>query len=139
MAWRGTLNNPERVELTGFVEEVETFFQGLSLLVMPSLAEGFGLAAAEAAACGVPVIATDTSSLPEIVRHRVTGLLVPPGDPVTLAAGMKTLLDDPDLSRRLGRAGRLRITTEFSRDRTLRRLLELTGGPMLPPQKGHQP
>jgi glycosyltransferase involved in cell wall biosynthesis len=139
MAWRGTLKNPERVELTGFVEEVETFFQGLSLLVMPSLAEGFGLAAAEAAACGVPVIATDTSSLPEIVRHRVTGLLVPPGDPVTLAAGMKTLLDDPDLSRRLGRAGRLRITTEFSRDRTLRRLLKLTGGPLLPPKKGHQP
>jgi glycosyltransferase involved in cell wall biosynthesis len=139
LAWRDTLKHPGRVELAGFVENVEKFFQGLSLLVMPSLAEGFGLAAAEASACGIPVIATDTSSLPEIVQHRVTGLLVPPGDPVTLAMAMTTLLDDQEFGRRLGRAGRLRITKEFSRDRTLQRLLELTGGPPLPPKEGLQP
>ena len=113
--------------------------QGLTLLVMPSLAEGFGLAAAEASACGVPVIASDTSSLPEIVQHLVTGLLVPPGDPVTLAEAVTTLLDDPELGRSLGRAGRQRIITQFSRDRTLRRLLELTGGPALPRKEGLGP
>ena len=58
------------MELPASWKTWRSFYQGLSLLVMPSLAEGFGLAAAEAAACGVPVIATDTSSLPEIVRHR---------------------------------------------------------------------
>ncbi len=139
LTWRDTLKQPNRVELAGFVEEVEKFFQGMTLLVMPSLAEGFGLAAAEASACGLPVVATDTSSLPEIVQHRVTGLLVRPGDPVTLAQAMTSILDDQDFGRRLGRAGRDRIITHFSRDRTLRRLLELTGGPSLPPKEGLGP
>ena len=103
---------------------------------MPSLAEGFGLAAAEASACGVPVIAADASSLPEIVRHEETGFLVPPGDPANLAAAVTRLFDDPELGRRLGRAGRERVVRKFSRNQTLRRLLELTGGPALPPQEG---
>ncbi|MEN8006821.1 MAG: glycosyltransferase family 4 protein [Candidatus Krumholzibacteriota bacterium] len=136
LAWRDTLRRPARVELAGFVEEVEAFHQGLSLLVMPSQAEGFGLAAAEASACGVPVIATDTSSLPEIVRHGETGLLVSPGDPAGLARAVTRLLDEPELGIRLGRAGRGRIIEMFARHRTLRRLLELTGGPVLPPQEG---
>jgi len=139
LAWRRTLLRPDDVELLGFVEEVESFLRGLSLLVMPSLAEGFGLAAAEASACGVPVIATTASSLPEIVHHEDTGLLVPPGDPVTLAEAMQRVLDDPGFGRRLGRAGRARITTEFSRTRTLRGLLELTGGPAWTSLEGRPP
>jgi len=138
LAWRDTLTRPSDVELVGFVEEVETFHQELNMLVMPSLAEGFGLAAAEASACGVPVIATETSSLPEIVVPEKSGLLVPPGDPVSLAGAMEKLLDDPVLSRRLGLNGRTRIVTEFSRNRTLQRLLELTGGLALPPKEGRQ-
>jgi glycosyltransferase involved in cell wall biosynthesis len=137
--WRQTLLRPDRVHLLGFVENVAAFYRDLNLLVMPSVAEGFGLAAAEASACGLPVIATAASSLPEIIRHEVTGLLVPPGDPATLAAAVMRLCDDPALSRRLGRAGRRRIASEFSRDQTLRRLLELTGGPPLPPAKGPRP
>ncbi len=136
LAWRDTLKRPERVELMGFVEEVETFHQGLSLLVMPSRAEGFGLAAAEASACGVPVIAADASSLPEIIRHEETGLLVPPNHPDNLARAIVRLLDNPGLGRELGEAGRERIVTGFSRNQTLSRLLELTGGPVLPPEKG---
>jgi len=139
LAWRDTLVRPMDVELRGFVEDVETFHQGLNMLVMPSVTEGFGLAAAEAAACGVPVIASNTSSLPEIVRHEVTGLLVPLGDPAALAGAMRKLLDDPGLGRRLGRNGRSRIVTEFSRYRILQRLLKLTGGPVLPPKEGHHP
>jgi glycosyltransferase involved in cell wall biosynthesis len=135
-AWRKTLGHPDRVEIMGFVEDVENFYSELSLLVMPSHLEGFGLAAAEASACGVPVVATAASSLPEIVLHEKTGLLVPPGDPVTLAAALQRLLDDPKLGRRLGQAGRARITTEFSRNRTLRRLLELTRGPVWPTPEG---
>lgn len=129
LAWRRNLIRPENVELMGFVEDVESFYRNLTLLVMPSLAEGFGLAAAEASSCGVPVIATDTSSLPEIVGHLDTGLLVPPREPDSLAASIKRLLDEPDLGRRLGKAGREKIRTRFTRTRTLRQLLELTGGP----------
>lgn len=134
--WRATLDHPSRVELAGFVERVETFYQDLDMLVMPSVSEGFGLAAAEASACGLPVIATAASSLPEIVKHRETGLLVPPGNPVDLAAAMETLCADPGLAQRLGRAGRERIVSGFSRRHTLQRLLELTGGPDRPPKEG---
>ena len=137
LAWRGTLARPADVELVGFVEEVETFHQGLSMLLMPSLSEGFGLAAAEASACGVPVIASKTSSLPEIVVHERTGLLTPPRAPARLAEAVLRLLDDPDLGRRLGRAGRTRIVTIFSRNRTLQRLLELTGASDPRHPKGH--
>ena len=136
-AWRDNLDNPQDVEIMGFVEDIETFHRGLSMLVMPSLAEGFGLAAAEASACGVPVIAADISSLPEIVQHEKTGLLVPPQDPATLSRAISRLLDDPPLGLRFGRAGRERVVAEFSRYQTLRRLLALTGGPAPPPEKGH--
>jgi glycosyltransferase involved in cell wall biosynthesis len=128
-AWRDSLTRPEGVELMGFVEDVETFFQGLTVLAMPSLAEGFGLAAAEASACGIPVIATDTSSLPEIIGHQESGLLVPPREPDILAAAITQLLDDPDLARCLGLAGRRIVAGRFNRNQTLRRLLELTAGP----------
>ncbi len=139
LAWRGFLTRPSDVELMGFVEDVETFHQGLSMLLMPSLSEGFGLAAAEASACGVPVIASRTSSLPEIVVHEKTGILVPPHAPARLAEAVLRLLDDPGLGRRLGRTGRTRIVTGFSRNQTLRRLLELTGASDPRHPKGHHP
>ncbi len=103
------------------------FLRGCRLLVMPSLSEGFGLAAAEALACGVPVVATRASSLPEIVLHRRTGLLVPVDDAPALAAAMRELLDDPTTARALGAAGRAHVARNFSRERTLDRLAALTG------------
>jgi len=134
--WRRSLRHPEGVELFGFVENVEKFHQGLSMLIMPSLAEGFGLAAAEASSCGIPVIATEASSLPEIVRDGQTGLLVPPHEPAALARAMTTLLDDPELRRRLGAAGRRHVLRNFTREQTLRRLMELTGGPAYQEKEG---
>lgn len=130
--WRAGLRHPERVEILGFVESPEAFLAGLDLLLMPSHAEGFGLAAAEAQAAGVPVIAADASSLPEIVVDGTTGLLVPAGDAAGLAAALRRLLDDPRAARRMGAAGRERIVTHFPRSRTLSRLLTLTGAPAAP-------
>jgi len=131
--WRAGLRHPERVRIMGFVERPERFLAGLDVLVMPSFAEGFGLAAAEAQATGVPVIAARASSLPEIVVDGETGLLVPAGDADALAAALRRLLDEPELARRLGRAGRARIVATFPRERTLVRLLQLTGAAAAPP------
>jgi len=125
--WRASLRRPGHVEIHGFVEDIPAFYRQLSLLVMPSHAEGFGLAAAEAGACGLPVIAGRASSLPEIVVHHRTGLLVPPGDVPALVEAMAKMLDNPGLGRRLGMAARQRVAEEFDREHTLDRLLELTG------------
>jgi glycosyltransferase involved in cell wall biosynthesis len=123
--WRDGLLHPSAVEHRGFVEPIERFLAELSLLVLPSLAEGFGLAAAEAAACELPVVATRTSSLPEVVDHGRTGLLVPPRAPSALAAAIRRLLADPALRSRLGRQGRREVIRRFSRDRMLDALADL--------------
>lgn len=131
--WHAGLSFPGRVELCGHLEKIEDFYAACGMLVLPSRSEGFGLAAAEAAACGLPVIASRASSLPEIIEHEKNGLLVEPRQPRALAAAIARLLDDGELARRLGRNGAIRIRDRFDREHTLRELLRLTGGPALPP------
>jgi glycosyltransferase involved in cell wall biosynthesis len=128
-AWRSRLARPEAVQLLGFVEDPVPFYHGLDALVLPSLAEGFGLAAAEAGACGVPVVATNASSLPEIVDDGRTGLLVPVDDPAALATALARVLADHDLAARLGAGAARRVATRFDREATLDRLLALACGP----------
>ncbi len=69
--------------------------QAATVFVFPSLYEGFGLPAAEAMACGVPVMVSNSSSLPEVVGD--AGRLFDPGDPIDLAGGLKEWLDSPAL------------------------------------------
>jgi glycosyltransferase involved in cell wall biosynthesis len=82
--------------------------------VCPSLYAGFGLPAAEAMACGLPVVATTGGALPEVVEDGVTGILVPPADARALADAMDSLMRDGQLRRRMGEAGRQRILDRFS-------------------------
>lgn len=120
--WRGGLRRPDLVEILGFVADMPGFMRGLDVLAAPSRTEGFGLAVAEAAACGVPVAAAAASSLPELVVDGETGLLFPPGDPPALAAALGGLLDDPVRAARMGAAGRARVAGLFDRETMLDRL-----------------
>ena len=96
-------------------EELARFYRRARALVVPSLwYETFSIVAAEAMAHGVPVIASDLGALAQTVRRDETGLLVPAGDAAALAVAMRRLWDDPDLARRLGAAGRARVTRDFS-------------------------
>jgi glycosyltransferase involved in cell wall biosynthesis len=106
----------ERVRFTGRVStpDLVRLYNRAEMAVCPSLYEGFGLPAGEAMACGLPVVATTGGALPEVVEDGVTGILVPPGDPYGLAAAIRTLMDDPDLRRRMGQAGRERVLEMFS-------------------------
>lgn len=125
--WRQNLQHPERVEILGAIDEMAVFYQSLSMLVMPSISEGFGLVAAEALACEVPVIASNTSSLPEIISHQETGELIPVGDFNALAEAMANLLNNPHTASRWGRAGRQYVQENFNGETTLNQLEELTG------------
>lgn len=86
--------------------EVPAFLRSLSIFAMPSRAESFGVAALEAQACGIPVVASNVGGLPEVVRDGETGLLVPPEHPQALADALLALLQDPQRRKRMGEAGR---------------------------------
>lgn len=75
--------------------------------------EGIPVALMEAMACGLPVVASRISGIPELVEHEHSGLLVPPADPVRLADALETLARDPSLRLRLGRHGRTQVIRNF--------------------------
>lgn len=77
--------------------------QSADIFLLPSLQEGFGLAPAEAMKLGTPVIATRVGGLPELIEEGVSGILVPPGDHLALAAAMKGALTSPEFRERLRR------------------------------------
>lgn len=97
---------PDRLRYLGEAADVRSLYHAAHAVVIPSLREGQSLVALEAMACGLPVVASRAGGLPELVRHGETGLLVPPGDPATLAAALAELAGDPERCRRLGAAGR---------------------------------
>jgi len=105
-----------RVHFTGRLtnDELVKIYNQATLVVSPSLYEGFGLPAAEGMSCGSPVIATTGGAFPEIIDHGETGWLVPPGDAQALADGIRKLMDDEALRARLGAAGRASILARFS-------------------------
>jgi glycosyltransferase involved in cell wall biosynthesis len=91
--------------------------------VVPSLYEGFGLPAAEAMACGKPLVATTGGALPEIVGSAAE--LVPPANAQALAEAVAGLLRRPAYAKELGRRARERITTHFTWDQAARRTAEV--------------
>jgi D-inositol-3-phosphate glycosyltransferase len=97
--------------------ELAELYAAADMLLMPSRSESFGLAALEAQACGIPVIAAGVGGLRHVVADGVTGLLVEDRRPETFGNRIVTLLEDRDLSRRLGRSGAARAA-RLSWDRT---------------------
>ena len=106
-----------RIALIGRVapEDLPHLYRGAALFAFPSFAEGFGLPPLEAMACGVPVVCSDTTSLPEVAGE--AGLLVAPGDTPALAQAMKRLLTDEALRARCIAQGLAR-SRQFSWERT---------------------
>ncbi len=96
------------------VEELARLYNEAEVLVSPSVYEGFGLPAAEANACGVPVVATTAGAFPEVIADGQTGILVSPGQAQPLADAIEALLRDPARRRALGAAGTRRIAEHFS-------------------------
>jgi len=99
------------VYLPGRVPDVAAWLRRADALVHPVRWEGFGLAVLEAMLAGLPVVATRVSALPELVVDGVTGVLVPPDDPESLAQAVERMLASPS---EYGERGRARAREEFS-------------------------
>jgi glycosyltransferase involved in cell wall biosynthesis len=117
-----------RVTFLGHRDDVADLLGSCDVFVLPSLYEGFPLSVVEAMAAGKPVIATAVGGTPEAVSDGETGLLVPPGNPSALAAAIRSVISDPGLGRRLGRAGRERALREFSAEEMVRHVVRLYEG-----------
>jgi len=113
------------VDFTGKVslEELVRYYATAEVAVVPSLYEGFGLPAAEAMACGLPVVATTAGALPEVVEDGRSGILVPPRDHYALAGAIKCLLKDEPLRRAMGEEGRRRVERNFTWEEAARKTL----------------
>lgn len=105
--------------------EVPAFLRSLAVFAMPSRAESFGVAALEAQACGLPVVASQVGGLPEVVRDGETGLLVPPEQPQALADALLRLIEDPQLRARLGQAGRAWVRARYDWQTNVEQMLEV--------------
>ena len=113
------------VRFLGHVPGATAVLERASVVLVPSLGEGFGMVALEAMERGRAVVASAVGGLPEIVADGATGLLVPPGDADALAGAIVALAQDPDRARALGSAGRARALSSFSQKRCTDRIVEL--------------
>jgi glycosyltransferase involved in cell wall biosynthesis len=101
---------------TGFLENPIPLLQQLDIVVLSSRDEPFGLVVIEAMAAAKPVVGTLSGGIPEIIVDGETGLLVPPESPRELAEAISTLLQNPDMARTMGQAGRQRVERYFLLD-----------------------
>lgn len=104
----------DRFVLAGFRRDMDTVYGMLDVSVLTSLSEGLSITILESMRAELPVVVTNVGGNPELVVNGETGYLVPPANPEALAAGIIALLADPNLRKRMGRAGAARAATEFS-------------------------
>jgi L-malate glycosyltransferase len=116
--------------------DVYDLVSAMDMFVLPSLDEGIPMAILEAMALGKPVVATAVGGVPEVVQHRVTGLLVAPGDERALADACLELARDRDWAQRLGAQARRTVEEEFSHEQSGRALIDAYRSVALMPKAG---
>jgi glycosyltransferase involved in cell wall biosynthesis len=118
-------NLVETVKLLGHLEEPTKLLHALDIFVMPSLSEGLGVAALEAAAVGLPVIASAVGGLREVVEDGRTGVLVRAGDTASLAQAIWHLAADQAQRAQMGREGRRWAVQRYSMELMAKQTLDL--------------
>jgi glycosyltransferase involved in cell wall biosynthesis len=113
------------VSFLGHRSDIRELIQAADLAVLPSYREGMPRSLLEAAACGLPLVATDVPGCREIVSNRINGLLVPPLDSKLLAGAIFELLIDSERRAAMGQRSRAMACELFSQDRVIRETLEV--------------
>ncbi len=106
-------------------EQIRDAYREADIVLFPTRSEGFGYAAAEAMACGTPVVASNCTSLPEIIEDGVTGRLCPVDDVEAFVDAIQELADSPEKLQKMGRLARLKIENSFSEEKMLQQYLNL--------------
>lgn len=115
---RAALCGEDRVDLAGPAphDELPALYAHADILVNPSLSEPFGMTVVEAMASGTPVVATRVGGMKEILAEQEAGILVEPNDAAALADAITRLIEDPDLRRAMGAAGRRIVQDKYTWD-----------------------
>lgn len=109
-------------------EQLRDAYYGADVTVIPSLLEATSLAGLESLACGVPVLATNVGGLPDIVSHGKNGWLVPPADPIALAAGIVSLVRLPGLIADAKTVARASVEARFGWDMVAEEVISVYDG-----------
>ncbi len=114
-----------RVRFPGFVSEVQPVLDSLDVFVLPSLCETLGYALLEAMATELPAIGSAVGGIPEVIAEGETGFLIPPRDPVRLAAVLRKVFRNCELRPAMGAAGRARVIRHFHERDMVRKTIEI--------------
>ena len=99
-----SLGVTDKVSFVGHKSDIKPFLEHADILLIPSLWEGFGLAAVEGMNAGLPIIASDVPGLREVVgKNGACGFLVPPSEPEAITAALKTLIAEPQKRQEMGK------------------------------------
>lgn len=114
----------QRIHWIGAVDDVRPWYRAASMMVLSSINEPFGRVVVEAMACGVPVIATQSGGIPEIITHMQNGILVPENDIDAIAEAIMKILHDKTLEKRIIEEG-LQRAERFSMDLHIERMVNI--------------
>jgi glycosyltransferase involved in cell wall biosynthesis len=115
----------DRVHFTGWCQDIPAVMSDLDVVLLTSRNEGTPVALIEASACARPVVATDVGGVASVVLDGYTGYLRRAGDVAGLADSLATLLEDRELRRRMGEAGRAHVVSRFGGERLVADMAEL--------------
>ncbi len=118
-------NDQGLVSWPGEVSDVRPIMAKSDVVVLPSYREGIPRALLEAAAMAKPIITTDAVGCREVVDHEINGVLVPVKDAPALAGAMERMINDPEMRKRMGKAGRKKVEREFDEKIVIKKILEV--------------